>query len=250
MSRAVVFLSGKGGTGKTTTVACVGSYLVRAGLSVICIDADPLGGLDIALGATAPLYDLVDAVNNLCPLRYTLVDVRASERALDEGVFRYARLGDGLTEAEFESVAGSLKQCCDWLLIDAPAGLDTAYPADLVIYVVNADVMNYRAASAIRQAAGRRDSLLIVNRVRRKALRRYNTTLDDAIDGVGAMLLGYVPEDFNVALATMKGTPLAFYNKQSGESSGQKAYKMIVKRLLDKYGHNAESHSETIDIDE
>ncbi|RLF91578.1 septum site-determining protein MinD, partial [Thermococci archaeon] len=49
--RSIVFASGKGGTGKTTTVANIGVALAQFGKEVILIDADiTMANLSLILG--------------------------------------------------------------------------------------------------------------------------------------------------------------------------------------------------------
>jgi septum site-determining protein MinD len=233
MGRAVVFISGKGGTGKTSAVAAISSYLVLMGKSVICVDADPLCGLDLALGVgEQSLYDLGDAVGGVCPLSGALTEIRGapSGGSVAPNSFRFAKLGGA--ERMFPIIAENLKKRCDWLLIDAPAGLKVDFPADTAIYVVNPDAINYRAASAIRESGIFPNSFLLVNRVRENLLSRFGATLDDAIDSVGTRLIGYVPEDVTIAVAMLKGRPLAFHKLHSDDSPGQKAFREIAERLV------------------
>ncbi|MDR2530669.1 MAG: AAA family ATPase [Oscillospiraceae bacterium] len=233
MGRAVVFISGKGGTGKTSAVAAVSSYLVLQGKSVVCVDADPLGGLDLALGVgERTLYNLGDAAGGACSLKDALIEINEVPpgQARHIGQFRFASLGTG--DSVFAALAENLKKRCDWLLIDAPAGLSVDYPADTAIYVVNADSVNYRAASMIGVSGDFANSFMIANRVKPNLLARFDATLDDAIDTVGVRLLGYVPEDETVTTAMLRGRPLAFYKLHSDESPAQRSYREICDRLV------------------
>jgi septum site-determining protein MinD len=68
---------------------------------------------------------------------------------------------------------------------------------------------------------------MVVNRVRPKLLRRLNTTIDDAMDSAGLPLLGMVPEDEAVILATNRGEPLIFNNRKGAAL----AYANIARRI-------------------
>ena len=62
MSEAIVITSGKGGVGKTTTVANIGTGLAMLGRKVVVVDTDiGLRNLDVVLGLENRIvYNLVD----------------------------------------------------------------------------------------------------------------------------------------------------------------------------------------------
>ena len=79
LGRAIVITSGKGGVGKTTTTANVGTALAALGKRVVLVDADiGLRNLDIVLG-------LENRV------RYHLLDVIEGNVELDEALVRDKR---------------------------------------------------------------------------------------------------------------------------------------------------------------
>ena len=70
MSTAIVITSGKGGTGKTSLTAGVGSCLAALGKRVLCIDMDiGLRNLDLSLGLSyGALLDFTDVLTGRCSL--------------------------------------------------------------------------------------------------------------------------------------------------------------------------------------
>ena len=57
MSEVIVVTSGKGGVGKTTTTANIGTGLAKLGKKVVMIDTDTgLRNLDVVLGLETVLY--------------------------------------------------------------------------------------------------------------------------------------------------------------------------------------------------
>ena len=64
MSEAIVITSGKGGVGKTTTVANIGTGLAMLGRKVVVVDTDiGLRNLDVVLGLENRIvYNLVDVI--------------------------------------------------------------------------------------------------------------------------------------------------------------------------------------------
>ena len=72
MSEVIVITSGKGGVGKTTTVANIGTGLAMLGKKVVVVDTDiGLRNLDVVLGLENRIvYNLVDVINYVfCHLR-------------------------------------------------------------------------------------------------------------------------------------------------------------------------------------
>src|SRR5262245_12414152 len=78
MGRAIVITSGKGGVGKTTTTANLGTALARQGKQVVLVDADiGLRNLDVVLGLENRIvYHLVDVVQGKCTPQKALIKDR------------------------------------------------------------------------------------------------------------------------------------------------------------------------------
>ena len=70
MGELIAVVSGKGGTGKTSLTAGVGTALAFSGKRVLCVDCDiGLRNLDLALGLTdSALMDFSDVIAGRCPL--------------------------------------------------------------------------------------------------------------------------------------------------------------------------------------
>jgi septum site-determining protein MinD len=245
MGKAVLIASGKGGTGKTAATAALGSYLALYGQRTICIDADPLGGLDLALGVSEQtVFDLSDVLAGHCKMTDALIPVRNDEAVISS--YRFAKLGGGAVQdpVGFRLLINAIKQHCDWLIIDAGAGRSAFGDADseskedaqsseidVLVLIVNPDRASWRSASIIREQSGIPAQYMIMNRVRERIMKRVRATIDDAIDAVGTRLIGYIPEDEAIMLASAKGVPTAFYKRQSELSKGQQAFRESAFRL-------------------
>jgi len=70
MSRVIVITSGKGGVGKTTVTANLGTALARLGRSVVVVDADfGLRNLDLLLGLeNRVVYTALEVIAGECRL--------------------------------------------------------------------------------------------------------------------------------------------------------------------------------------
>ena len=75
MENVIVITSGKGGVGKTTSTANLGTGLAMQGKKVVLVDTDiGLRNLDVVLGLENRIvYDLVDVVEGTCKLKQALI---------------------------------------------------------------------------------------------------------------------------------------------------------------------------------
>lgn len=234
--QCIAVVSGKGGTGKTSFTAGVGSALALLGLRVLCVDCDvALRNLDLALGLTdRALMDFTDVTQGRCSL-----EAAAVEHPDISGLFLLTSparsRGRPATEEQMTALLDAARERFDYCLLDAPAGLDIGFQlaacaADRAVVVATADASSLRDAQHTvmelrRFPDGRLH--LAVNRVRRKMLRNMHATIDDAIDRVGLPLIGVIPEDDALALCLNKGVPLL----PGGNQGAAAAYRNIAKRL-------------------
>lgn len=230
---AIVVASGKGGTGKTTLTGGLATCLARLGRKVLCIDMDiGLRNLDISLGMTdRALMDFTDVVEGRCSLsRAAACHPNMENLSL---LTAPVRLPDTITEAGIAALLNTAKDQYDYILLDAPAGLDAGFrlascAADRAIVVATNDATSLRDA---QRTVGELNHIstvhLIVNRVQPKLLRKLRTTIDDAMNTAGLPLLGIVPEDKDVILAANTGRPVVF----TGKPGAANAFLNIAKRL-------------------
>ena len=236
MGKIITVTSGKGGTGKTTTVGAVASCLAVLGKRTLCIDCDAgMRNLDITLGMTD--YAVSD-----------LSDVLKGERTLEEacsehpsipGLFFLSApaemtLSDEDREAMrklFDAARGSFDYC----LADSPAGIGAGFRlascgADTAIIVTTPDaacVRNAQRAAELLRESGAGEIRLIINRVKARRMRRSGMTADDIIDTVGVRLLGVVREDSAVPVCANNETPLVLGT--TGGAAGN--YLNIARRI-------------------
>lgn len=235
MGQIIAVASGKGGTGKTTSTAALASCLASAGRNVLCVDADAgMKNLDLCLGMSdRAVMDFTDAIHGRCGLEDAV--------AAHPDVPRLFLLPAPLAPLSEEELAGFVRLVrfaggvFDYVFIDAPAGLGPCFlaageAADRALIVSAAEPSSCRdSARAVAElrALGLRNVRLIVNRVRRSILMGTRQTLDDAVDAIGARLIGYVPEDRHVLLASGAQKPLIL----SKNSSALEAFQRIAGRI-------------------
>jgi len=230
---AIVVASGKGGTGKTSLTGGIAACLARLGRKVLCIDMDiGLRNLDISLGMTdRALMDFTDVVEGRCPLARAAVSHPDMENlAL---LTAPMHLPDSVTPEGIAALLNTARTQYDYILLDAPAGLDAGFrlaacAADRAIVVATNDASSLRDAQrTVGELSHISTVHLVMNRVQPKLLRKLRTTIDDAMDTAGLPLLGVVPEDKTVILATNTGRPVIFNGRQGAAN----AYLNIAKRL-------------------
>lgn len=235
MGQCIAVVSGKGGTGKTSFVAGVGSALALAGKRVLCVDCDiGLRNLDLALGLTdRTILDFSDAAKGRCTLEAAAVShPKLPDLSLLTAPVRLR--GGPVTAEEMARLLAQVREGYDYCLLDAPAGLGEGFllatcSADRCVVVTTSDASSLRDAQHTVMELSRFSQLhLVVNRVRKKLLKSMHATIDDAMDKAGLPLLGVVPEDDALPLALNQGIPLIAANPCSPAAT---AYRNIAIRL-------------------
>ena len=221
--QCIAIVSGKGGTGKTSLTAGVGTALAQSGKRVLCVDCDiGLRNLDLALGLTdRALMDFSDVALDRCPLEAAVV-AHPSIPNLYLLTAPVRMRGPAVTEEDFRRMLQKIRQQFDFCLLDAPAGLGLGFR----LAVCGADrcvVVTTQDASSLRDA----QHTVMENRVRKKLLHSMHATIDDAMDKAGLPLIGVVPEDDALPVSLNQGTPLLLRSYNGAAS----AYRNIAIRL-------------------
>ena len=223
-SRVIVITSGKGGVGKTTAVANIGISVARLGYRVALIDADiGLRNLDLLLGLeNRVLYTAMEVLDGKCRLDQALIrDKRWKNLALlpiSKNRQRYNVDRQGIT-----ILVNSLQELgYQYIVIDCPAGIDIGFinaitPANEAIVVTTPEITAIRDADRVTgllEANNIFNVKLLLNRVRLEIIQRNDIiSVDDIQEMLGIPLLGAVPEDSNVIVATNRGEPLVLRKK-------------------------------------
>ena len=239
-SRAITITSGKGGVGKTTTTANLGTALAMQGKKVAVVDSDiGLRNLDAVLGLENRIvYDLVDVVEGQCRLRQALIkDKRLPELYLLPAA--QTRDKNAINSIQMEQLCQQLRQEFDFVLIDSPAGIEQGFRnaivgADEIIIVANPEMASVRDADRIIglvEAAGKPEPRLILNRLRPEMVKRGDMMdVADVLEVLGIDLVGIVPEDELIIVSINKGEPIV-YEKRSRAGS---AYINAAQRIIGK----------------
>lgn len=236
MRKIILVASGKGGTGKTSLTASVGTALADLGKKVLVVDGDcGLRNLDLVLGMSdRAVFTFADVARGTVTLSHA-----AAAHPVTDGLYLLTAPADppDLTASQMRSLAEQTEQDgYDYVIIDGPAGL----PAELSLYaqiatqgivVTMPDPASIRGAERVARRMEEECIMrirLVVNRVRPR-LVRYGVAanIDDAIDTSGLQLLGLIPEDEDVIACAGSGKSVVRYKK----SGAAQAYRNIARRL-------------------
>ena len=237
MSEVIVITSGKGGVGKTTTVANIGTGLAMMGKMVVVVDTDiGLRNLDVVLGLENRIvYNLVDVVNGSCRLKQALIK---DKRHPDLFLLPSAQTKDksAVSPEQMIKLTDQLREDFDFVLLDCPAGIEQGFRnaiagADKALVVTTPEVSAIRDADRIiglLEANDLRDIHLIINRLRPDMITRGDMmSVDDVIEILAVNLIGTLPDDEQIVIATNQGEPLSGKNSRAEEE-----YRNICRRLL------------------
>jgi septum site-determining protein MinD len=238
MGEVLVITSGKGGVGKTTTTANIGTALALLEKTVVLVDADiGLRNLDVVMGLENRIvYDLVDVTEGNCRLKQALIK---DKRFPNLFLLPAAQTKDktSVSPKQMKELTERLKEEFDYVVVDCPAGIEQGFRnaiagADSAIIVTTPEVSAVRDADRIiglLEAAELRNPRLIINRLRPSMVQRGDMMdIEDIIDILAIDLLGVIPDDEGIIISTNKGEPAVLdQNSKAGEG-----FRNISRRIL------------------
>ncbi|MBI2264866.1 MAG: septum site-determining protein MinD [Armatimonadetes bacterium] len=240
MGQVIVVTSGKGGVGKTTCSANLGSGLAQLGKRVVLVDADiGLRNLDIVMGLENRIvFDLVDIVEGKCrSYRQALIkDKRFPNLFLIPA--SQTKDKEAVSPEQMQVICEELRQNFDYIFIDCPAGIEHGFRnaiagADSALVVTTPEVSAVRDADRViglLESEEKYNPRLILNRLRPDQVRRGNSmSISDVQEILNIEILGIVPEDEGIVVSSNKGEPIVL----DPHSKAGAAYRHIVRRLDD-----------------
>ncbi|MBP2145972.1 septum site-determining protein MinD [Methanofollis sp. W23] len=232
MIRAFTIASGKGGTGKTTVTVNLGASLARLGKETYILDADiGMANLGLVLGLEeAPV---------------TLHEVLAGQAKIDDAIYEGPNgvkvVPSGISLQGFQNadpdrlrdVMRSLVDRCDYLLVDAAAGISkdgvvALAISDEVILVVNPELSSMADAlktKILTEMVGGTVYGAIINRsgMENTEIRRHSVE-----DVLGVRVVDMIPEDSNVRRSAAYKTPIVL---KYPSSEASRAFRRIAAEM-------------------
>jgi len=239
VGEAIVVTSGKGGVGKTTTSANIGTALAMQGKKVCLVDTDiGLRNLDVVMGLeNRVIYDIVDVATGRCKLHQSLI----KDKRFNDLLFLLpaAQTSDktAITPKQIKKIVDELKQEYDYIIIDCPAGIEQGFKnavagADKAIVVTTPEISAIRDADRIIGLLEKEDiepPKLVINRIRNHMVKKGEMLdIDEITTHLSIDLLGIVADDDAVIKASNEGEPVAL----NPNSRASIAYRNIARRIL------------------
>ena len=235
IGRAIVLTSGKGGVGKTTTTANLGTALASRGARVVLVDADVgLRNLDIVMGLESRVkHHLLDVLEERAGIDDALVAGKHSENLFLLAAAQ-SREKDEVETSKMQALIAALRERFDFVLIDCPAGIELGFRnavagADEAIVICTPEVSAVRDVDRVVGLLGNRfRPQLIVNRLRPAMVRKGKMLSVDDVNAILRLpLLGVIADEPQIIVTTNRGEPLALRK----ETPTGAAYHAIAARV-------------------
>jgi len=246
LAEIIVVTSGKGGVGKTTSSAAIGTGLALRGHRTVIVDFDiGLRNLDLIMNCERRVvYDFVNVINGEANLNQALIKDKRVENLFILPASQ-TRDKDALTVDGVQRVLEELGKTFDYIVCDSPAGIEhgalmALYFADRAIIVTNPEVSSVRDSDRIlgilssksrRAETGQapvKEHLLITRYSPERVANGEMLSIDDIQDILSVPLLGVIPESKSVLRASNEGVPVV----HDQDSDAGQAYLDAIARFL------------------
>lgn len=238
MGESIVVTSGKGGVGKSTTTANIGTALAMMEKKVVVVDTDiGLRNLDVLMGLeNRIIYDLIDVIEKRCELPQALI---RDKRLENLSLLPAAQTKDksAIVSNQLRRVVAELKEDYDYVVIDCPAGIEQGFQnaiagADQAIVVTTPENTSIRDADRVIGLLEKENvsaPKLVINRYKSKLVQDGSMMdADEVVSVLSIDLLGVVPDDERIVKAGNSGEPIVW----DTTCRAGKAYRNIAKRIL------------------
>ena len=233
MAKTVTFISGKGGSGKSTVLVGIANELAYAGKRVLIVDTDTGANcLDVITGVgEGAVFHWGDIFSGNCEIADAIYPSRQIENlyVLPAPKEYDKRYHTGI----LKDLLRLLSVYFDFILIDAPAGLGdnltlALEPANEAVLVANDDNFSLKVGKRAAQKAMmmKKSTTLVINAFRAFAVQTgLLPSVDDAMDITELGLLGIVPFEANLNFNASQGIPYIRGTRAT------EAFERIAKRL-------------------
>ena len=221
--RTIVITSGKGGVGKTTATANIGTGLAMRGHRVVVIDTDiGLRNLDVIMGLENRIvYDLVNVIEGKCKLHQAMIRAKNKHELY---LIPAAQTRDKtcIEPEQLRELCTKLENEFEYVLMDCPAGIEQGFKnavaaATEAILVTTPEVSSIRDADRViglLEASELHRPKLIINRIN-PGMVRHGDMMDqrDIVDLLAVDVIGLVPVDDRTITAANRGVPVVYDKK-------------------------------------
>ncbi|QOX63158.1 septum site-determining protein MinD [Anoxybacterium hadale] len=239
MGKVILVASGKGGVGKTVFASNAGAKLAQEGYKVVMIDMNMgLRNLDIYLGLeNKVVYDVADVMSGVCRIKQALIrDRRFPELYLMSAPQNKQKAE--ITPLHMKVLCNKLKRSFDYIIIDAPAGIDeglaiAAAGADSAVIVTVPEYAAVRDADAVDQILlqiGIKKRTYVINKVMANLIRTGLVPgIAEIADIMRPEMAGIIQYDENIHIAANNGLPIVYKEGSYIEQN----FKKIMDRIIE-----------------
>lgn len=238
MGQGIVIASGKGGVGTTVFAVNMGASLAQKGASVVLIDMNMgLRNLDICLGLeNCVVYDVVDVLTGVCRIKQALVRDRRFSQLYLMAAAQYKEVAQ-LTALHMSVLCRKLKNMFDYIIVDAPAGIDdgmriAAAGADRAVVVTTPEFAAVRDADMVDRVLGEmgiEKRCCVINKVKAELFGRgLLPSIAEIAETLRMPISGVIQDDENIHIASNNGMPIVFKQGTYVEQN----FCQIINRIL------------------
>ena len=198
--------------------ANLGTTLAGQGHKVVLIDLDTgLRNLDLYLGIENNIvYDVNDVLTGVCRIRQALVKIKAFPGLYVMAASPQKPNGE-ITPLHIKVLCEKLKSKYDYVIVDAPAGIDDGMiiatgGCDMGIIVVTPEYASLRNAETVKKtikAQGIDNICYVVNRIDLRLIESGKApSFDEVTKNIREKIVGIIQEDENIHVSTNLGVPI------------------------------------------
>jgi len=244
MGKAIVIASGKGGTGKSVFTANMGALLAQKGYKVVMIDMDMgVRNLDLYMGLeNKVVYDVSDVVSGICRIKQALVRDKRFQ-ALYLMPAPPEREEGTITPLHIRILCEKLKESFDYVLLDAPSGIDDGFVlaaagADSAVVVTVPEYAAVRDADMVDRSLaelGIKERYYVVNKVMAELITSgLVPSIGEIAQIMKSELAGIIQYDENIHIASNNGLPIVCKKDTYIRNNFERIAERIIKSDLEK----------------
>ena len=233
MGKVYVVISGKGGVGKTTSAINLGLSLNELGKEVIIVDAN-LSTPNIGLHLGSPIVPITlnHVIENTAKAEEAIYEHESGTKIMPSSLS--ISESNNVNHAKLSDVTKKLRKICDYVILDAAAGLgeeakSSIKAADEVIVITNPEISAVTDALKTIKTAEQMNKKVLGVIITRHEGKKWEMDIPTIRDMLEVPILGIVPEDDSVKESQRLKN--AVIHTHPGSRSA-KAYAKITKRIL------------------
>ena len=239
MGETIVFTSGKGGVGKTTTIANIGAGLSQLDKKVVMLDTDMgLRNLDVVMGLEDRInYNLLDVLEGKCRLNQALIrDKRFPNLFLIPASLKCVSMEQ--YEQAFKNLMYHLSKEFDYCLVDCPAGIEQGFRfaisvADRAILLTTPQISAVKDASRVltllKGSCMEKVELILNDYDDKLAKKHHMLSKKDIAELFDIPILGTISHDNKILISQNKGIPVVAFR-----SKATKTYLQLAKQMINE----------------